>query len=545
MAQVEQKRIGALTPLTDDEVDNIIKSTQVADEWSLAMDYVVPDTDGELQRDQGTKQILGSRIGFLTRNRLVPQNMLPSIIADDAIYDGEMVKDDVNHTMTFTVTDTGPDQGKKFVCPKPTASDEYLPSIDTIFRDVLTVDGKTIYTQYRYIPTANAGTATEEGEFVPIPSDLVMVNGEGTVVKDDMSGYSRQIDINIGAPSAEPNGGTNVLFIDTQNNSRKLVHSTSGVTAGTYPATQSTAPDFGATFNVPKLTVNPTGHVTVAGVDAVTVPATAARAGTKGLVIIGEDTDIKPIGAPPDGPSIGTIPSSGYVKVAAADHVHTASAFKLWNTNDGNKAYNGSTEVEYDFRKFLKTKLPASAPAAGGTKILVTTSAFPDSEGYRSTEWVDIDSILTPRYAFIPLASSNTIDTTGTTLSLGSTLTKYSALTLVTPSSGSPTKIQGLVAGKLYVVTFTLVLERTSAGAYLDNFTFAVMNGSIDAENARVNLVIDETITGTGQMPNYVNGTIFFTADSGQTQCYFKVTIDRSGWKVNGTGSLIQVSEVK
>jgi hypothetical protein len=115
----------------------------------------------------------------------------------------------------------------------------------------------------------------------------------------------------------------------------------------------------------------------------------------------------------------------------------------------------------------------------------------------------------------------------------------------VTPSSGSPTKIQGLAAGKLYVVTFTLVLERTSAGAYLDNFTFAVMNGSTNAENARVNLVIDETITGTGQMPNYVNGTIFFTADSGQTQCYFKVTIDRSDWKVNGTGSLIQVSEVK
>jgi hypothetical protein len=45
MAQVEQKRIGVLTPLTDDEVDNIIKSTQVADEWSMAMDYVVPDTD--------------------------------------------------------------------------------------------------------------------------------------------------------------------------------------------------------------------------------------------------------------------------------------------------------------------------------------------------------------------------------------------------------------------------------------------------------------------------------------------------------------------
>ena len=542
MAQVEQKRIGVLTPLTDDEVDNIIKSTQVADEWSMAMDYAVPDTDEEPLRDQGTKKIPGSRIGFLTRNRLVPQNMLPSIIADDAIYDGEMVKDDVNHKMTFTVTETGSEQGKKYVCPKPTASDEYLPSIDTIYRDVLTVDNRTIYTQYRYIPRTNAGTADETGEFVPIPSDLVMVNGEGTVVKDDMSGYSRQIDINIGTPSPEPNGGSKVLFIDTQDNSRKLVHSTSGVTAGTYPATQMTTPDFGATFNVPKLTVNPTGHVTVAGADAVTVPATAARAGTKGLVVIGTDADISPIGATP---SIGTIPSSGYVKVAAADHVHTASILRLTNTNDGTKEYRGSSDVSYDFRKFLKTKLPASAPAASGTKILVTTSASPDSDDYRSTAWVDIDSILTPRYAFIPLASSNTIVTTGTTLSLGSTLTKYSALTLVTPSSGSPTKIQGLVAGKMYVVTFTLVLERTSAGAYLDNFTFAVMNGSTNAENARVNLVIDETITGTGQMPNYMNGTIFFTADSGQTQCYFKVTIDRSDWKVNGTGSLIQVSEVK
>jgi len=544
MAQVEQKRIGVLTPLTDDEVDDIIKSTQVADEWSIAMDYVVPDTDGEPPRDQGTKKISGSRIGFLTRNRLVPQNMLPSIIADDAIYDGEMVKN--GNTMTFTVTEVGSAQGKKFVCPKPTASGEYLPSIDTIYRDVLTVDNRKIYTQYRYIPRTNAGTADETGEFVPIPSDLVMVGGEGTVVNDDVvSSYSRKIDINIGTPSPEPNGGTNVLFIDTQDNSRKLVHSTSGVTAGTYPATQSTAPGFGATFNVPKLTVNPTGHMTVAGADAVTVPATAAGVGTAGLVVIGTDADISPIGATPPGPSIGSIPSSGYVKVAAADHVHTASNFNLLNTNDGNKTYNGSGQVEYDFRKFLKTILPASAPAASGTKILVTTSASPDSAGYRSTAWVDIDSVLIPRYAFIPLASSNTIATTGTTLSLGSTLTKFSALTLVTPSSGSPTKIQGLVAGKLYVVTFTLVLERTSAGTYLDNFTFAVMNGSTNAENARVNLVIDETITGTGRMPNYVNGTIFFTADSGQTQCYFKVTIDRSDWKVNGTGSLIQVSEVK
>lgn len=546
MAQAKQSRIGELTPLTDNEIDDIINSPSHADDWTLAIDYVKPDTELNTLQDRGTKHISGRRIGFLTRTRLVPQSMLPSIVAGGAIYDGQMYKDDVSGKLTFTVS-SGAEAGKKYVCPKPTAGDEYLPDIDTIYRDVTvtgagTANERTIYTQYRYIPTANAGTAGEEGEFVPIPSDLVMVDGDGTVVHDDFGAYTRQIDINIGSPSAEPAGGNNVIFVDST--TKRLIHSTSGVVSDTYPSTQVTSPGFGSTFNVPKLTVNSTGHVTVAGVDAVTIPDTPARVNAPGLVIVGDDADIRPIG---NSNSVGTVPSNPgeYMKVAAADHVHTARSLTLSNTNDGSKVYDGTMDVAYDFRKFLMARLPATAPASVGTKILATTNAAPDGDGYLRTAWVDIDSVLVSRFAFIRLDTSNTVQTTESTLSLGTNLVNGSGLSYVTPVSGNPTTIQGLVSGKLYVVTFALTLNMNSAGSYFDTFTFSVVDPNGDTVNATTRANIDETIAGVNGMPNYVNGTVFFTARTGQTQCYFTVSCDRAGWTVYYDGSLIQISEVK
>ena len=43
MAQVEQKRIGAIDRIEDEQLTKIIKQRSEAQKWALAMDYVEPD----------------------------------------------------------------------------------------------------------------------------------------------------------------------------------------------------------------------------------------------------------------------------------------------------------------------------------------------------------------------------------------------------------------------------------------------------------------------------------------------------------------------
>lgn len=63
-----------------------------------------------------------------------------------------------------------------------------------------------------------------------------------------------------------------------------ITHNTSGVTAGAYGDTVAQAPGFGASFLVPNLTVNATGHVTVAGAHTVTIPNALVTDKTNGLM---------------------------------------------------------------------------------------------------------------------------------------------------------------------------------------------------------------------------------------------------------------------
>lgn len=515
MAKLKQKRIAELIPVTDEEVDALINDSATAAKWSAAIDYVVPDSEDEDEElvDEGTRQIPMSRIGLLTNTRLVPQVMLPHKVDD--VIDGTM---DVQTSGDWVFTDSA--TGTQYVCPGPAEDPQKQPVIDYIYRDVRTVNGKTIYTQYRYVADpAHAGTPYETGHFVPIPSDLVMTDGNGTFVSDNNTAYTRQIDIEIGSPSAEPGSPKKILFVDNNNN---LCHSTSGVTAGTYPTGQNTTPGFGENFKGVSLTVDAAGHVNSASTVTITVPSTPARASAAGLVMIGNSaTSIGSATSP------GTYdPSSGYVVVSAADHTHNAAKLTLTNTNDGTKTYQGSSAVSYDFNKFLKVPLPSTAPTVAGLVLCTTTSG-----SSLVSAWKTPRELMSPSYVFT--------DVSGTCTSTAS------ALTLATPSSRSSdlnvasNKVTGLVVGKVYVVTYSISVTLATAGLYLDELIFAA---TFTNSNYNRRHIIDESITGSSGIPNHVNGSMTIVAD--ETSCAFKIACTRANVSWSATGS-IQIAEVK
>ena len=509
MAQVQQKRIGQIQKLSSDEITTLIKSKSEASKWAMAIDYVVADEveEGEtVENDKGSAYITMDRIGILTSTGLVPQNMLPSRIAD--VKNGSMSIPSSGTKWVFTEDVTG----NKYVNESPSGSEE-LAVIDTIYRDKKTDGTREIYTQYRYVPDESTiGGGNEAGVFVPIPNDLVMVDGEGTVVNDDDdTNYTRQIDINIGSPGSHD---SNILAIQNH----QLVHTVSGVTAATYPSTQTTAPGFGSTFNATSMTVDSTGHVTAASNVPITVPSAAATASAYGLVKVGGT--VQPIASDC---ALGTASSDGYTLVAAADHTHSASTFKLTNTNDGTKEYDGTDNVDYNFDKFLQVKLPQSVPVSDGL-FLVTKS----ENGTRYATWADPQDIVHPRYAFIPVSG-------------GSTAT--SELTLGTPTEKSTdmsvasNALSGLLTGKTFVVSYSIGIS-TSANTYLDELKVSVMEGS--TEKASVIHVVDESLS---PLNNYVNGTMFYVPSS--TSCKFKITNTRTGVTWTASAGTIQVAEVK
>ena len=74
------------------------------------------------------------------------------------------------------------------------------------------------------------------------------------------------------------------ISVDKHVGALTITHNTSGVTAGAYGDAVAQAPGFGASFLVPNLTVNATGHVTVAGAHTVTIPNALVTDKTNGLM---------------------------------------------------------------------------------------------------------------------------------------------------------------------------------------------------------------------------------------------------------------------
>ena len=522
MGQTIQKRMSALTALDNAQVDKLITSHTEAQKWVMAVDCVIPDS-GSAQLDEGTRHIPGDRIGLLTQSRLVPESMLPNRM--DTILDGTMVRSGSGQSTkwTFTVTATG----KKYVCPKPTASGEERPDIGSIYRDV-TLDGggdtTPIYTQYRYVPDeATAGTENETGSFVPIPSDLVMVNGQGTEVSDSLVDYTRQVNVLVGAPAAETTTPIKSIFIS----GGKLVHASQpGVTPGAYPASQPGSIGFGSSFNVPSITVNSTGHITAVSSQQVTVPSTAASTVAAGLVKIG--TTSTSIGS---SNSAGTTTPNPYVAVAAADHVHSAATLTLENTGESpaTVTYNGAADRTVNFKNLLKAYLPAAGPTAAN-QVLICSGSNP---GGMTTAWASPESFLAPDYGMASI-SQGSFGTSATAVSMN-TGTKVVSGDMNVVTGG----FNGIKGGNAYIMCFYFDFSHATATAMLEDVTVTVLVGSTAVSTSTY--VLDGSITGA--VHNYVNGSVMFVPAGGtELTVQVKLQTGYSTWTVDGN---IQLAEVK
>ena len=369
------------------------------------------------------------------------------------------------------------------------------------------------YIQYRYVQFEEQ-TATSKGTFVPIPSDLVMVDGVATAVVDDRNEYTRQIDLVLDTPkSGTASNGIGI-------SGGKLVHYTSDVTAGSYPDTQG-ALGFGRPVNVLTVNVNNTGHVTNADTRTVTVPNTAATSASdvEGLVKIGVLSDIQPIAS---SASAGTTvaPSGGYVKVAAADHKHSAAILTLSNNNvSGGTSYNGSSAVTYDFENVLNCALPANGPSSDKDVL---------SFNGTSAVWTNIENILTPRFSRLT-PNGNTYDV------------QYANTELMfNDSSFNPISLLGVQNGHVYRVSYCISCTASVATSYLYTATVSMTNPSVSCEH-----LVNGSYAGAEQ---FCSGSFtFIGGNSGNPS--FTVTVIITGVTVDPQWTCrfksLEVAEVK
>lgn len=112
----------------------------------------------------------------------------------------------------------------------------------------------------------------------------------------------------------------------TTSGTRALSHANSGATAGSYGDSAAQTPAYGATFKVPYVTVNATGHVTAISEHTVKIPAsdntnTHRPIQVNGTQILGDNTTALNLKA---GTNVSLTNSSGTVTIAATDTTYSA-----------------------------------------------------------------------------------------------------------------------------------------------------------------------------------------------------------------------------
>lgn len=129
---------------------------------------------------------------------------------------------------------------------------------------------------YRVITAGTyAGQKCEVGDLI-----IALVDRDGTgnldsdwtVAQTNIDGAIT--DINATTPITVSGSGT----------SRTIGHANSGVTAGSYGLASNATPSFGATFDVPYVTVDAKGHVTSGKTNTVTIPNNNASSSSAGLM---------------------------------------------------------------------------------------------------------------------------------------------------------------------------------------------------------------------------------------------------------------------
>ena len=335
------KRISELNPFTAESGDPVHELlvrdsgiTEGAYLWSAALDSETSSADDTLR--------LGcERMAFLTPGGKVPARNLPSYIS--------YIR--------------GVDSYENPAHPE---------SIDYVYKS--TAGGHITY--YRWYEDADTPA---NSKYIPIANNLELVDGDGTRVVDNPGDgiYTRKVSIEIGEPAPaeqNPKRGSATSVLQVQTSRGALVHTTSGVPAGTYPASPNTAPGFGGVVKVPVFDVNSTGHVTSVNDSAqtakVTIPSTAADSSdpnnlVQGLVKVG--TSASSISGTDDPGTYAPTPG-GYVEVSAYDHTHDASTLTLKNlphTVNGQVSY---ADIDYDMASDVTVSmgdvLHASVPSA-------------------------------------------------------------------------------------------------------------------------------------------------------------------------------------
>lgn len=351
--------------------------------WRFALDKKAGAT-GNPPSD--TYSVPVSRLMLLSQNRKVPAAFLPSALS----YAGK-----VQHPPTEV---TGNDDPRKLL-PKP--GDDGYGDMSIIYRVVHT-DNDQPDEYYRYAYTDTMPITQWYEVYHSLPSGLKFVDGAGTLVKDTISPssglYRRQVDLNIGTPAAH---AANVLALTAG----KLVHTKmSNTPASSTVPSETASSSFGGKFLVPKVTVDSatqsvsTGHVDGLAEYSLYFPDTGSDYQTPGLVLIGSDADIKPIGSANQAGTTTVDQQHPYIRVAPADHTHKMFKLKFINTGSGAVEYTGASPGEsYDFNDVLKASFPAQV-AGGGTYVLVSTGTTTvDSQNvvtqWGTTAWKTVDTM--------------------------------------------------------------------------------------------------------------------------------------------------------
>lgn len=153
-----------------------------------------------------------------------------------------------------------------------------------IFKGTIGTDGTvtalptTYKTGWTYRVTTAGTYASQDCEEGDLIIALVDRDGTGnldsdwTVAQTNIDGAIT--DINATTPITVSGSGT----------SRTIGHANSGVTAGSYGLASNVTPSFGATFDVPYVTVDAKGHITSGKTNTVTIPNSTASSSSAGLM---------------------------------------------------------------------------------------------------------------------------------------------------------------------------------------------------------------------------------------------------------------------
>ena len=151
-----------------------------------------------------------------------------------------------------------------------------------VFKGTIGTDGtvtalpttyKTGWT-YRVITAGTyAGQDCEEGDLI-----IALVDRDGTGNLDS-DWTVAQTNIDGAITNISP---TTPITVSGSGTSRTIGHANSGVTAGSYGLASNVTPSFGATFNVPYVTVDEKGHTTKAETHKIKIPDTMAQASANG-----------------------------------------------------------------------------------------------------------------------------------------------------------------------------------------------------------------------------------------------------------------------